>query len=140
MYIKEHPEILNHPNTRVQYIRKRERSIMGNNNNPIFYSEGAKRGVLISFLHPEDRSICIGYSLMKNGDKWDHIDNIKVPKFGKNLAISKGLKFHLLIATGSAGGKISIPKSIHKQFISFLEGSAKYYKDKPLPWIFANLC
>jgi hypothetical protein len=133
MYIKEHPEILNHPNTRVQYIRKRERSIMGNDGKLIFYSEGAKRGVLISFLHPDDLSVCIGYSLMKNGDKWDHIDNIKVPKFGKNLAISKGLKFH------RTGANIYFPKSIHKQFISFLEGSAKYYKDKLLPWIFAEM-
>jgi len=121
MYIKEYPEILNHPNTRVTYIRKKiRRKVI--NDQPIYYSQGEKRGVMISFINPNDPNmICMGWSICNSIDKWDHVNGVKVKNFGKNLAISRAFK---LIEPNR---ETHIPDTIFNLFYSFFENSQKYY-------------
>lgn len=135
MYIKEYPDILEHPNTRVWYIRKKIRcktlfkAVCGDGFEPVdvYYSEGQKRGVMISFIHPNyPERFCLGWSICNSADRWDYIRGTKVENFGKNLAISKAFKFEMQ-------EEIYFPDSIGKLFHTFVESSKKYYKNKS--WI-----
>lgn len=130
-------EALNHPHSRIEFIRK------GKGNQP-----RQKKGVMIAAIDPMDNErVIIGFSLCHlQFDDFDAINwGMKKEKdFGKKVAFRRALKWKDRVEALVYSDKkeenldttVYIPQTVHESLAKFVQGCYKYYKDKIFPvWV-----
>lgn len=106
----------------IQYVRKNIRK-----NEKGLVMRGPKKGVLLATLHPEnEHRVIIGFSLCSDRDRWDYVDGVHVPNFGKDVAYNRAVKL--------ADAEVAnVPRTIQSVLPYFIERSKKYFKKCLLP-------
>jgi len=161
-------ESLDNINEKVEYFRKKgtlvgdqihetpdgeKKLILGNGKR----GKGPLKGIMVAYTNGEDDLVRIGFSMCHPTDKWDHVEGVYTPGFGKWIATRRGekwiskkyavnnrelvykkLQYHMsdeIINKLNEELKdcIIIPDSMHESLINFIVRCKKYYKDKKFP-------
>ena len=132
--------------SRIEYLRKNGRK------------RGHKKGVLFCGIDLDnDQSVVLGFTLCHSIDRFDYINDQRVPGFGLETAKLRAekWKFHTdyfiqnshtekeldsgvitYIINPDNGSVVEIPPSIIDRLKTFIERCRKYYKDKEFPnWV-----
>lgn len=106
--------------------------------------KGPLKGVMIAYTNGDDTLVRIGFSMCHSFDKWDHVEGIHTPGFGKWIATQRGEKWaskerSILsrdVGVSHLSNAVIIPDSMYESFKKFVDRCKKYFKDKQFPeWI-----
>ena len=124
-------DALDDPHTRIEYIRKKDRS---------------KQGVMISCKHPDDDEFIIfGFSMCRlSHDVFNKLEGrISRKNFGKMIAFKRAMKYSDIsdfmvysIQLDKRVDRVYIPQTVADKMDKFIQASYKYYKDCEFPaWV-----
>jgi len=125
-------DALNDPHTRIEYLRKKDRS---------------KQGVMISCKHPDDEDFTIfGFSMCHLGlDVFNKVDSrIDRKDFGKMIAFKRAMKYcevsdfmvYSISIDDKKTDRVYIPQTVADKMDKFVQSAYKYYKDCEFPaWV-----
>jgi len=116
---------------KIEYIRKKKWE-------PGQKAAGHKKGVFLAFSMPDQDTVYIGFSLCHKRDRYDYLNGVRTPGWGKVIAYMRAVKWNEKKTSWSFqktedSQDVLIPETIAPQLKSFLERCKIYYKDKSLP-------